>query len=108
MDLSTQIIEATWFGSLCLSVLVWFVVASRLFRLLRSDHPNAYEALGSPSLFYNNSIRHSWLGLKFLFSGAYRELDDRRVTKICNFMRVFFVVYTILFFGPLFWMIFLR
>jgi hypothetical protein len=44
---------------LCFALLVpvlaaWLILLVRLFSILRKSHPSVYEALGSPSLFWNN------------------------------------------------------
>lgn len=94
--------QAIWFSVLFASILVWFVLGTRLFRLLREDHPEVYESLGSPSLFLNNTIKNNWLSLRFLVTGRYRELGDKRVTRLCNVMRVFLAAYLVWFFGAIF------
>ena len=96
-------IQTVWFAVLFGAVLVWFVLTGHLFRLLREDHCEVYESLGSPSLFLNNSIKNNWLGLRFLVTGRYRELGDARVTRLCSFMRAFLVLYVIWFVGPVAW-----
>jgi hypothetical protein len=77
-------------------VAVWFVLISWLFRRLKRQHPAMYERLGSPSLFWNNSIRNNWLFMKFLLGSRWRELGDASVATACRFMRVFLVVYLML------------
>ena len=74
--------QAVWFTVLFAAILVWFAFAARLFRLLREEHGEVYESLGSPSLFLNNSVKNNWLSLRFLATGSYRELGDKRVTRL--------------------------
>lgn len=82
-------------GAVLLVLTLW------MFRLLRERHPLTYEIIGSPTLFWNNSPRNHWLFLKFLFGSQWQELDDSAVAKICPFMRVLIVVYTLVFLGLL-------
>ena len=96
---------AVWFWTLVAAVLIWFVLASRLNRMLRENHSDVYAALGSPSLFANNTPRNNWLSVKFLLSGSYRDLGDKQVTRLCEFMRVFWVGYAIWFVGPVVWIL---
>ena len=81
-------------------IAVWFVLCSWLFRRLRERHASTYEAIGSPTLFWNNSIRNGWLSMKFLLGGHWRSLGDSKLATVCSFMRVFFVLYLLLFLGP--------
>jgi hypothetical protein len=85
------------FVKLATMVVVWFVLASWLFRRLREQHASTYVEIGSPSLFWNNSMRNNWLFLKFLFGSKWRQLSDLAVSNVCRFMRVFIVVYFLLF-----------
>ncbi len=100
--------QAMWFGVLFAATLAWFGLASRLFGLLKESHPEIYESLGSPSLFLNNSISNNWSSLKFLATGSYRNLDDDRVTRLCQFMRLFLIAYAAWFIGPIVWMLVAR
>ena len=98
--------QIIWFGVLFAAILVWFALASRLLSLLKDDHHDVYESLGSPSLVANNSVKNNWLSLRFLMSGAYRSIEDDRVSRLCRFMRLFLVLYTVWFIGPLAWALF--
>jgi hypothetical protein len=89
----------SFFAVLLPMVAVWFVLLSWFFRRLRSRHAATYAALGSPTLFWNNSPRNNWLFLKFIFSSRWRELGDPAVANAVRFMRIFLVVYFLLFFG---------
>jgi hypothetical protein len=85
------------FGLLMAMALVWLVLVSNLFRALRERHPYTYREIGSPTLFLNNSILNNWLLLKFLVTGAWQQLGDQDLSRQCRFMRVFLIVYTVLF-----------
>jgi len=84
------------FAVLLAMVITWFVTLSWFFRRLRTRHAETYESLGSPSLFWNNSPRHNWLYLKFLFSSRWRVLDDPSIGRAVRFMRIFLGVYVLL------------
>jgi hypothetical protein len=87
------------FAVLWSMLLVWLYLLYWLFRRLRCKHPTCYEAIGSPSLFWNNSMRNNWLFMKFLWSPSALELGDTAVVKVVRFLRVWYVSYLILFFG---------
>ena len=87
-----------FFGAMMIMVVVWFTLITRLFNQLRDKHPVTYENLGSPSLFYNNSIRNNFLFLRFLCKNEFESLDDPPLVKMCRFARIYLSSYMILFF----------
>src|SRR5205823_3286120 len=64
-------------------VVVWFILITRLFRLLRTRHPAVYDSLGRPTLILNNSIRNGWLFTRFLLGGHFRDIDDTETVRLC-------------------------
>jgi hypothetical protein len=86
------------FGAMMIMVVVWFVLISRLFNQLRDKHPATYENLGSPSLFYNNSMKTNHLFLRFLCKSEFESLNDPPLVKLCRFARIYLASYMILFF----------
>jgi hypothetical protein len=74
-------------------VWVWFGLVFWFFRRLRLKHSGTWEAMGSPSLFWNNSPRSSWLFMKFLFTGAWKKLDDPALSAVAWMMLAFHAVY---------------
>lgn len=87
------------FGILFCLVFVWFYLCNRMFKILRIRHPEKYEAMGKPSLIMNNSISNNLSFMKFLFKREWQELNDQSLATLGNGMLIFFVTYTILFFG---------
>ena len=94
---TAQALPPVLFFVLLACVIVWFVLVTRLFRLLRTRHPDVYESLGSPTLILNNSIRNGWLFTRFLLGGHFRDIDDTETVRLCQFMRVFAICYLVLF-----------
>ncbi len=80
-------------------VIVWFIVITVMFRILKSRHPAKYKEMGEPTLFRNNSIKTGWATTKFLYGREHRHLGDSNLSLLCDSMLVFFVVYLVLFFG---------
>lgn len=78
-------------------VLVWFALCKVLFNRLERAHPQKYEAMGRPSLILRNNLANNWSFLKFLARREYVALSDTFLTKLCAAMRVYFVVYGVLF-----------
>ena len=89
------------FGMLFASVIVWFVLVSKLYKTLESEHPQKYEEMGRPTLFWNNSPRSGWVLVKFIMKKEYFGLKNQKLVKLGNFMFGFFIAYGILF-GVLF------
>lgn len=85
------------FGLLLAMVAIWCLLVSRLFNRLRDRHHSTYVAMGSPSLLWNNSLRNQWLFLKFLLASRWRDLDDPVIARIIPILRVWLVVYPIVF-----------
>jgi hypothetical protein len=80
-----------------LSVLVWSLLAARLCEALSLRHPLLYDSLGRPALLASNGLRGDFALLRFLVGGRYRLLDDRSLVRLCGAMRVFLVVYVLVF-----------
>ena len=84
------------FPILLAMVAVWFATIIWVFRRLRTKHPEKYEQLGSPTLTWNYSPQKQLLFAKFVCSST-RELRDTALARAIIFMRVWFVVYLLLF-----------
>jgi len=86
-----------FFGAMLIMVVIWFVLIARLFKRLRVKHSVIYENLGSPSLFYNNSMKSNYLFLRFLCKNEFEVLNDPPLVKLCRFARIYLAAYLILF-----------
>lgn len=89
-----------WWGFAIVGVMtgIWFVLTLWLFRRLRKRHAATYEAIGSPSLIWNNSLRSNWLFLKFLYSPRPLELDDAPAAKVAGVLRIVLPTHYVVFF----------
>jgi hypothetical protein len=92
--------------------MVWTLATSTLFlvllllfaaftRLLREDHPDVYRELGSPSLIPKDVQRVDWRITKFLWTGAYRRVGDKRLTRLGVLMQLYVVLFALWVFWPL-------
>jgi hypothetical protein len=95
--MNPQVIVFPLFALLMCMVFVWFALCKILFNRLERAHPQKYEAMGRPSLILRNSIAGNWFFLKFLTRREYVALNDRYLTQLCSAMRVYIVVYLLLF-----------
>jgi hypothetical protein len=78
-------------------LIVWAAIMARMFRRLSNDHPEAYEAMGRPTLFWNYSTRSGWLFMRFLLRRKYVALGDERLEQLGHFMFGFGIAYLLLF-----------
>ena len=76
---------------------VWIVLMGWLFRRLKEHHVSIYEALGSPSIKPFQKNHDPRAGRFFCWGSQCLELGDPAVANVCRFMRVFFVLYVVLF-----------
>ena len=63
---------------------VWFVLTARLYRLLRTRHPDVYDSLGRPTLIFSNNIRNGWLVTQFLLGGHFEGIEDSEILRLFN------------------------
>jgi hypothetical protein len=96
-----ETVVTTCIGTLFVAVMVWFALVLWFFHRLRHRHPATFEAIGSPSLFWNNSMRNNWLFIKFLFQGQWQSLGDVQLSVVARTMQIFLVLYLVAF-GTLF------
>ena len=83
------------FGVLFCSILVWFFLCNRFFKILETRHPKKYESMGKPGLIAKNTMSSNLTFLKFLFKREWRDLDDAGLAALGEFMLVFFVIYMV-------------
>ena len=89
----SEAIALPWFISLFALAVIWLILIVWTFHRLRIRHVATYEAIGSPSLFWNNSMRNNWLFAKFLFRGQWQSLNDSTLAAVARLMQVLIVVY---------------
>jgi hypothetical protein len=83
--------------TLTLIFVLAMILHGLFLRRLRREYPEVWESLGRPTLIINNSPRNSLASLKYLFAAQYRELPDDGFVRYCDFLRMFDLVYGIVF-----------
>ena len=73
------------------------VLTQFFLRRLRTHHSPTWEALGSPTLVLNNTIRNSTRTCRFIWDGEYRVLDDPVLDMLGTTLRLYWIGYGILF-----------
>ena len=97
-----DILTVAIFPALFVMVAVWFVLISKLYRILERDHPSKYAEMGRPSLFLRNSISSNISTMKFLFAREHKLLNNAPLSRLSDAMLAFFLIYLVLFFGLFF------
>jgi hypothetical protein len=73
--------------------IVGYATTAQLQRILRERHPAVYDSLGRPTLFWNNSMKNSFMMLEFILRGRFKETHDPEVIRLCRFIRAFIYSY---------------
>jgi hypothetical protein len=87
------------FVILMVMVFVWFGMIIYFDRRLKTKHPVKFKEMGEPHLFWNNSMKTTWTTMKFLFLREHKTLNDKTLSFLSDFMLVFLLFYTVVFFG---------
>ena len=83
---------------LFIAVIAWLVMCSKLFRILKEEHPQKHKEMGSPSLFINNNLKSNYKFLKFLFKKEWETLSNEKLSSLGQFMRIFLILFVGIFF----------
>ena len=67
-----------------------------LVNYLRRHHPQEWEALDRPNDLFGDT-RSDWRFLKYIRTGSYKSLGDRRFTILCHAYRAFGLAWLLLF-----------
>ncbi len=86
---------------LCM-VPIWFVLVVTLFKRLESLHPEKYESMGRPTMFWRNSTEGMFKMLKFLFLREHKSMNDNRLSLQSDLMLVFICCYFLILFSLFF------
>jgi len=91
-------------------VIVWFIMIDKLFSILKVDHPLIYIEWGKPFLFDGEALRKrtGQLMLTFLIKKEYKALNNKTLTKLCDFMLIYMVIFVVLFIGLIVFMTYME
>jgi hypothetical protein len=70
-----------------IGTVVYLLLIARLFGRLKARHATAWEALGSPSLFLNNTIGNNRLVLAWLWNRKFRDLQEAQTMRLAGTVR---------------------
>jgi len=74
-----------------------FFLAHKLLLLLKENHFEKWKELGSPTLVMNNSIKNNLAMWAFIKNKEYLELNDPWLTKMCQSVRIYGIIYLLFF-----------
>jgi hypothetical protein len=69
-----------------------FALCAVFLRIARTQHPDVWRALGSPSMFRNQDFRTSIRGMRYFLRRGYRSVPDRRFVIFCDLLLIIEVV----------------
>ena len=78
-------------------VILYFILIVRYFNYLRERHPVAYEKIGKPSLFMNNTPRNNILTLRFIMGAESMSTGDHVLESKTKTLRLILYLYFSLF-----------
>jgi hypothetical protein len=99
MDSVHYNVPPPFFWTVAALFVIYMACIFYFFRWMKRAHPDTWNDLGQPSVFWNNSLRNNWLFLGFLFSGRYRALKDAKFAYWIWTLRAMLVLWIILMFG---------
>ncbi len=86
-----------WFLVLLVLCLIGIVSAYLILIRLKKEHPKKWSEIGSPTLFYNNSIENNLKVTRFMWRNEYRELNDPYLNRMIASQKILFIIYVVLF-----------
>lgn len=73
--------------------LVLLILDSKLYKILETEHPQAYEQMGRPTLSSTTTPKSGWLLVKFVMKKEYLELNNPKLQKLGEFIFVCTIAY---------------
>lgn len=73
------------------AVLSGMIINVVLQRRIKALNPTRWKALGSPTLFSNNSIGGSWKFLRYIYGAGHFELNDPLVNRLALASKLLFL-----------------
>lgn len=87
------------FGLMMVMGLTWLVLLKAIFSCLEKHHPEKYEEMGKPSLFWNNSMKTGYTTLKFISKREHKTLGNSFLSRLSDAALVICLLYLSVFIG---------
>jgi len=85
------------FGVMFIMMVFGFFLYNKFLVLISEKKPEVWIKLGSPKLFFNNSINSNLRVFIFLKNKQYLQLNNPQLTKISNFLWNYIIIYLLIF-----------
>ncbi len=85
------------FALLALSTICWMIIQQAFFSRLSKIHPEVWEDLGRPALFFNSNMANGSAFLKYLWRRDYESLPDMQTVSLGRFLRWHLILHMIYF-----------
>lgn len=82
---------------LLLFILFGFAITMKFDSDLKSKHNKIWKNLGSPTIFWNNSIQNGVARFWFVVKGEYKLLKDKSLSILGDVLRYSYLIYLLLF-----------
>jgi len=76
-------------------------------KILKKEHKEVWESLGSPGFILNNSLKSTTKRLKFLWRKKFLNLKNNKLSLIGRFLIFSSIIYHLAFFTTVCWFIFI-
>ena len=73
-------------------IVIGGLLNTRIYKRLRTEHPETYNRLGKPSLFPSNTNLDNKLYNSYIKKGTYKLLGDQRLNKLVKGMTIYMFV----------------
>lgn len=90
------VFSSVWLAMATVTV-IYLILVAILFHYLKRVHTSLWNQLGSPLIFWNNSLRNNLLFLRFLLRRDYRTVADPKLTLLATVIFWLFCVCAALF-----------
>ena len=82
-------------------VVIWFIMLNKVFDILKTEHPLKYIEWENPFLFDGEAYtkRTGQLLFIFLMKKEYKALNNNKLTKLCDIMFYYMIIFFFLFVG---------
>lgn len=91
-----MVILFLFFYIIFIGLMLW-LFQYKFFLFLKEKYPTLWNELGSPTLFFNKSIKNSIETFKFLKRKEYLKINDPNLTKLSKILFNFYLFYIVSF-----------
>ncbi len=79
--------EGSFLTAIIICAVLGLAIGRAFYQRLRRHHPETWEKLGSPTLFWNQSPKVQVAVSRFLWKSSYRQLEDPVLNRLASLLR---------------------